>query len=461
MRGLCRRAPASVVIISLVTAASVLAGGGTARASVPQENPADRATYDPYFGEQWALQALKVPAAWTRSTGAGIKIGVVDTGADLGHEDLVGKIAAGTSCVGSAGIPAACTGSAQDDQGHGTHVAGIAAADTLNGKGVASVAPGATLVVVKALGSQGSGALNDVNAGIKWAVDHGARVINLSLEADGSQVSLTPGQSLSDGVEYAWKHGAIPVIAAGNATPSLFGPGGYAGVDAVIVGATGRSGDLAWYSSPLTGAKWGVVAPGGDARGPDGTASCAGALAEGCVVSTGWFAGHASAYADDEGTSMATPEVAGVLALLLAQGLNPSQAIARVLATADRMACGTACRGMVDAAAAVGAPATIPTTTTTTPAPPTSVTTPPTPAVASGSAPAVTAPAPLPVPTTTVPTTAPRPSSRAGSVVAAPGPVGASRPDHDGAGTAVIVVAVLLLLGVSAQAMAVTVRRRR
>ncbi len=75
--------------------------------------------------------------------------------------------------------------------------------------------------------------------------------MNLSLEADGGSVAVAPGQSLAVGVDYAWNHGAIAVVAAGNATPSLFGATGYAGVNAVIVGATGPSNEVAWYSSPL------------------------------------------------------------------------------------------------------------------------------------------------------------------------------------------------------------------
>ena len=339
-----------VVSTALVSAVAAVALGVWA--------PSASSSNDPYFPEQWDLARINAPAAWTRSTGLGVKIGVVDTGIDLTHEDLASKISDSVSCIGAHDLPAACTGSAQDDQGHGTHVAGIAAAVTGNDKGVAGVAPDARLVVVKALGSSGSGALNDVNAGIKWAVDRGARVINLSLESDGNEVMTVPGQSLNEGVDYAYNHNAVVVVAAGNATPSLFGSAGYANVNAVIVGATGRNDEVAWYSSPLTGAKWGLVAPGGDARGPDGSASCAGSLAADCIVSTGWFSGKTNQYADDEGTSMATPQVAGVLALVMAQNpaLTAVAAVQRVLTTVDHVACGDGCRGRLDAAAAVGAP---------------------------------------------------------------------------------------------------------
>jgi serine protease len=322
---------------------------------------ASRSPDDPYFSAQWNLERIGAPVAWAKGTGGGVIIGIVDTGVDLGHDDLAGKVMASTNCIGANDNPAACHGSGQDDQGHGTEVAGIAAADTNNGIGVAGVAPAANLVVAKALTSAGSGALNDVNAAIKWVVDHGARVVNLSVEADGAVTAL-PGQSLSEGVAYAWNHGAVAVVAAGNATPSLLGGGAaFASANAVVVGATGPTDEVAFYSSPLTGAKWGLLAPGGDARGSDGQPSCAGRVATDCIVSTGWFAGRADQYAEDEGTSMAAPHVAGALAVLLGSGVGLSRAgaISRLLDTVASVACGPGCRGRLDlaAAAAVGATA--------------------------------------------------------------------------------------------------------
>src|ERR1044072_5995261 len=143
--------------------------------------PSAGASNDPSFKNQWALGKIGAEAAWSRTTGAGIRIGIVDTGVDLEHEDLAGKVVESTSCVGAKGDPAKCNGSAQDDQGHGTHVSGIAAALKDNGKGVAGVAPDAQLVVAKVLGANGTGSGEDVTAGIKWVVDHGAKIVNLSL----------------------------------------------------------------------------------------------------------------------------------------------------------------------------------------------------------------------------------------------------------------------------------------
>jgi subtilisin family serine protease len=334
--------------IAVLIGAAIPAGPAPAARAAPFPD-------DP-FGAQWNLARIGAPAAWAKGTGGGVIIGIVDTGIALDHADLAGKVVASTDCIGANDDPAACHGIGQDNQGHGTAVAGIAAADTNNGIGVAGVAPAAKLVVAQALTAAGSGAVNDVNAAVKWVVDHGARVVNLSVEADSGVTALS-GQSLSEGVAYAWDHGAVAVVAAGNATPSLLGgSGAYASANAVVVGATGPADEVAPYSSPLTGAKWGLVAPGGDASAADGQPSCAGPLAVACIVSTGWFAGQADQYSDDEGTSMAAPHVAGALAVLLGSGvgLGRDAAISRLLSTVAPVSCGPGCHGRLDLAAAVG-----------------------------------------------------------------------------------------------------------
>src|SRR5688572_14821279 len=100
---------------------------------------------------QWSLERIGAPGAWARGTGEGITIAVVDSGMDLAHEDLASKIDGHVSCIGASGPGAGCSGSGQDDNGHGTHVAGIAAAVTGNGKGIAGVAPDARLLAVRVL----------------------------------------------------------------------------------------------------------------------------------------------------------------------------------------------------------------------------------------------------------------------------------------------------------------------
>ena len=124
---------------------AILAGLALAAAG----SPAAHASHDPEFDRQWGLAAIGAPAAWAKTTGAGVKIGIVDTGVDLSHEDLAGQVVESSSCLDSDGDPLKCTGSAQDDFGHGTHVAGIIAAVKDNGKGIAGVAPDAQLVVAK------------------------------------------------------------------------------------------------------------------------------------------------------------------------------------------------------------------------------------------------------------------------------------------------------------------------
>ena len=305
---------------------------------------------DARFGEQWSLQRIGAPTAWASATGAGVRIGIVDTGIDLTHEDLAGRVVAHTSCLGSNGDPAKCAGSGQDEQGHGTHVAGIAAAIHGNGLGVAGVAPAAELVVAKVLGAAGSGSIEDINAGIRWVVDHGARIVNLSLGDPNFVLTSLQGTPLSDGIAYAWAHGAIPVVASGNTNPDglgLLGSSEYGSLDAIVVGATGPTDQVAPYSSPLGNAKWSILAPGGAGGGTPATD----------ILSTIWKPGQQNQYAALAGTSMAAPHVAGALALLLAQGYSQQGAVERVLGTADRqVACGLSsgsCAGRLDVARAV------------------------------------------------------------------------------------------------------------
>src|SRR5581483_1952550 len=162
-----------------------------------------------------------------------------------------------------------------------------------------------------------------------------------------------------EGVNYAWSHGAIAVVAAGNENFFGLGSSNYGDVNAVIVGATGPHDEVAPYSSPLGNAKWALVAPGGDGADAGGHPVCTGAAQASCIVSTYWSAANAtSEYAYDQGTSMATPMVSGTLALLLATGLTPVQAVNRLLASADKsVSCGQDCAGRLDAAGALGAPA--------------------------------------------------------------------------------------------------------
>src|SRR5438105_6235427 len=202
--------------VTAVVAAALVGVGGARRA---------RADDDGEVRSQWALTQVGAPQAWARTTGAGIRIGVVDTGVDIGHEDLAGKVVASTNCIGAAGVPARCSGTGQDDNGHGTHVAGIAAAVRGNGLGIAGIAPDAELVVAKVVSASGVGAVADVVAGIKWVVDHGARVVNLSLDSPTMTFAGVQATAIQEGLDYAWTRGAGPVLAAGSPGRPGFGAG--------------------------------------------------------------------------------------------------------------------------------------------------------------------------------------------------------------------------------------------
>jgi len=322
------------VLAGLVLAASYSAPAG--------------ASNDPSFEKQWGINTVGAPAAWAKTTGAGIRIGIVDTGIDLTHEDLAAHIVESTSCIDTDGNPLKCTGSAQDDFGHGTHVAGIAAAIKDNGVGVAGVAPDAQLVVAKVFKGATADS-TDVVAGIKWVVEHGAKVVNLSLGGALFVVAATFGSELAAGVEYAWSHGAVPVVASGN--DDLFGAGvgssEYGEINALVVGATGHDDKVAGYSSPTGNAKWALMAPGGTGGQVDADN----------IYSTIWHKGKQNQYGYLAGTSMAAPHVTGAVALLLSEGLTKEQAVDRILSTTDPVPCGPNsehCRGRLNVARAAG-----------------------------------------------------------------------------------------------------------
>jgi len=328
-------------VLAVAVSVVALVGGMAGTAS---------ATNDTYFSRQWALTQIGAPAAWARSTGGGVTIGIVDTGVDASHPDLAGKVVAMADCVGRPCTP----GAAPDTHGHGTIVSGIAAAVTNNGKGVAGTAPDARLAVAKVLNAAGEGRVEDINNGIRWVVDNGAKVVNLSLGDPNFLAASALGTPLRSGIEYAWSKGAVPVLASGNYANGTgdFGSENYGNLNALVVGATDRAGNVPSYSSPIGNAKWGLVAPGGAGSGG----------ADSNVISTFMTSSGGSGYASAAGTSMAAPHVAGAVALLLAQGQSPAAAVSRILATADKVSCGRGCQGRLNMAAAVGADPAPPTT---------------------------------------------------------------------------------------------------
>jgi serine protease len=307
-------------------------------------------TPDPLSGGQWNLQRIGAPAAWATATGRGITVAVVDTGVDLDHEDLRAKVVGEVACLDTGGDPANCAGSGDDRDGHGTHVAGIVGAATGNGRGVAGVAPDARILAVRVLGGPAStGSVADVEAGIRWAWQHGADVINLSLG------ELLPGNlsgSLEGAVEAAWRQRAVPVVAAGN---DVLFPSGYGSLDAVVVTGTTRTDHKAAHANSVADAKWGLAAPGG------GELFCEEGVLSTYLAGTSSDCGLPDGYEVLSGTSMAAPHVSGALAVLLSAGLARDSAIRRLLDTAADLGDGRLGAGRVDLAAAVaGLPAPAP-----------------------------------------------------------------------------------------------------
>ncbi|MGH8975299.1 MAG: S8 family serine peptidase, partial [Acidimicrobiia bacterium] len=153
---------------------------------------------------QWALDRVAFEASWTMSDGSGVVVAVVDSGVQADHEDLSGSVLPGWDVL------AGRAGATTDPVGHGTHVAGIVAAIAGNGRGVAGGAPGARILPVRVLRSDGSGSVSDVAKGIVWAVDHGADIVNLSLGGVSGASVYRPV------LQYAREHGVVVVAAAGN-----------------------------------------------------------------------------------------------------------------------------------------------------------------------------------------------------------------------------------------------------
>jgi subtilisin family serine protease len=308
-------------------------------AAITLTSTAATASNDTYFARQWGLTQIGAPAAWTTATGSGVLVGVVDTGIDASHPDLAGKVAGAANCLGGS-----CRdGDATDDNGHGTEVSGVLAAVTGNSRGMAGVAPDARLLVAKSLDAGGAGKVDDINAGVHWVVDHGAKVVNLSFSDPDFQLTSLLGTPLRAAVEYAWSRGAVPVLASGNYRVGVvdLGSSNYGDLDALVVGATDRTGNVPRYSSAIGNAKWGLVAPGGlGAGGIDDN-----------VITTS----RGGRYVAAAGTSLAAPHVAGALAVLISRGFSGPGAAGRLLSTLDRSSCGPGCQGRLDLAAAIAA----------------------------------------------------------------------------------------------------------
>jgi serine protease len=340
---------------------------------------------DPSYTQQWDLYeatgGINAPAAWDKSTGAGINVAVIDTGYRP-HADLSGQILQGHDFISTTTIandgggrdtdasdpgdwtPAGSCGTGvpaadQHSSWHGTHVAGTIAAKTSNGLGVAGIAYNAKIVPARVLGRCG-GYTSDIADAMVWASGgavtgvpanaNKARVLNLSLGGSGACDTTT-----QNAINSARSRGAVVVVAAGNSNINAINsnPANCAGV--ITVAATNRAGGKASYSN--YGANVTIAAPGGD--------NGAGILS---TLNSGTTTPASDNYAYYMGTSMATPHVAGVVALMLSANpnLTPDDVAAKLKSTARAFpaACSGCGAGIVNAAAAVNAALGSTTTTT-------------------------------------------------------------------------------------------------
>jgi len=286
---------------------------------------------DPYFARQWFLPRIGAPTAWKTTKGKGVTIAIVDTGVARRHEDL----RANMSPYQDDEIDHKTnTGDSCRPICHGTAVAGTAAAVTNNKLGVAGVAPQAKIMAVRVFRDVGTATSTDVANGVKWAVEHGANVINLSL---GTSIPVVDIDDAA--VAYATARGALVVASAGNAS-SPFCASPALDPAALCVGATDSMDRLTSFSNYAL--RLDVVAPGQgiwttEAITPYDNLGFYGALS---------------------GTSFAAPIVSGVGALLMSMGATNVQAAAIIRATAKRLGSPPVYNltygfGRVDAAAAV------------------------------------------------------------------------------------------------------------
>jgi subtilisin family serine protease len=266
-------------------AAQVLAASPVVRYAEPNHRrQAFRQPNDDILSQQWALRNVQAFEAWDITTGGPLVIAIVDTGVSASHPDLASKLVGGYNAF-SGGDDAG------DNEGHGTAMAGVAAAESDNGSGIAGMCWDCRIMPVKVLDERGGGDDALIARGIRWAVDNGARIINLSLGGPDDT------QTIREVIQYAHDRGALVIASSGNGQAEgnrTNYPAAYETV--VAVSATGNSDVVTGFST--TGPQVDIAAPGVG------------------IWSTQWFPGQGDTYAPENGTSPAAPYVAGAAGLI-------------------------------------------------------------------------------------------------------------------------------------------------
>ncbi|NEQ84698.1 MAG: peptidase S8 [Moorea sp. SIO2I5] len=262
---------------------------------------------DPDYSKQWNLRSINVESAWDDTKGSGVTVAVIDTGVSAVPDLKDTEFVEGYDFVND-------RIEAWDDQGHGTHVAGTIAQSTNNGYGVAGVAYEATLMPLKVLAANGGGTVADIAEAIRFAADHEVDVINMSLGGAGES------NLMAEAIDYAYHKGVVLVAAAGNSNQNAAAyPARYPHV--IGVSALDSAGLKAPYSN--FGAGVDISAPGGSENGK--------ILQETIDGDTG-----SPVFAGFQGTSMASPHVAGVAALIKASGIQDPADVLNVLKQSTR-----------------------------------------------------------------------------------------------------------------------------